>query len=298
MKRKNSGPGKLATFLYLFPGIALFSFVVIGPILAAAYYSFFNWHGGPKMTFDGIQNYLSMFKDSIFWQSFGNNIYLTIFCLVGQIGLAFIFACLMNYKGLRAKGLHRVVSYFPVTLSSVVVGFVWMMMYDYNYGVLNKFLTAIGRADLIKVWLSDEKGIMTVVSIPLVWQFIGMYLMIILAAMTSISPEIMEMAALDGANGIQRAVHITLPMVKNTLIISVMLCISGNMRAFDHIYSMTRGGPGHSSSVMALYAYDVSFSQMNMGYGAALSIGILVISTVIVVVTRGLLTRLTRKGDM
>lgn len=295
---KNHGPNKLTLALYLLPGLALFLFVVIVPIILAVYYSTFDWAGGTNMTFSGLKNYIAMMKDEIFWKSFQNNMYLTVFCLVGQIGMAFVFACLLSMRGLRLKSAHRVVSYFPVTLSAVVVGFVWTMIYDYNYGLINKFLEVIGKSDLAKVWLADEKSIMTVVSIPLVWQYIGMYLVIILAAMTSVSSEVNEMAELDGANGLQRAVYITLPLVKNTLIICVMLCISGNMRAFDHIYAMTRGGPGYSSSVMALYSYNVSFMQVNMGYGSALSIGILVISTLIVLTSRILLTRATQKGDV
>jgi raffinose/stachyose/melibiose transport system permease protein len=237
-----------------------------------------------------------MLHDSVFWHSFGNNIYLTVFCLIGQIGFAFLFACLLNTKGLKAKGFHRVVSYFPVTLSAVVVGFVWTMIYDYDYGILNFLLKLIDRGDLVRGWLSESKTIMTVVSIPLIWQYIGLYLVIILAAMTSISSEVLEMAEIDGANGFQRAVHIILPLIRGTLIICVMLCVSGNMRVFDHIYAMTRGGPGYSSSVMAQYAYNVSFMQVNMGYGSTLSLGILIISTALVASSRALLTWASRKG--
>jgi len=137
-----------------------------------------------------------------------------------------------------------------------------------------------------------------VISIPLVWQYIGMYLVIILAAMTAISPEVLEMAELDGAGTVRRAIHITFPLIKNTLIICLMLCISGNMKAFDHIYAMTRGGPGYASTVMALYSYNVSFMQMNMGYGTALSIGILVLSIALVGGSRGILTRFTKESDV
>ncbi len=295
---RRTGPSRLTMALYLLPSLALFLFVVIVPIFAAIYYSTFNWPGGQKMTPIGLENYRSMLNDPIFWSSFGNNVYLTVFCLIGQIGLAFLFACLLNAKGLRFKGLHRAVSYFPVTLSAVVVGFVWTMIYDYNYGILNLILNMMGRGDLVRVWLSDPALIMPVVSVPLVWQYIGMYLVIILAAMTSISPEVFEMAELDGAGGLRRAIHITLPMIRNTLIICVMLCISGNMRAFDHIYAMTRGGPGYASSVMAMYSYNVSFMQVNMGYGSTLSIGILIISMTLVTGARALLTRLTRGGAL
>jgi raffinose/stachyose/melibiose transport system permease protein len=281
---------------YLLPSLIVFLFVVVSPIFAAGYYSTFKWPGGRRMSPVGIQNYLDMFRDSIFWHSFANNIYITVFCLVGQIGFAFLFASLLNTKDLKAKSFHRVVSYFPVTLSAVVVGFVWTMIYDYNYGILNFLLRLAGGEESGHRWLSDPSTIMTVVSIPLIWQYIGMYLVIILAAMTSIPSEVLEMAQIDGAGGFKRAVHIVLPLIRSPLIICVMLCISGNMRVFDHIYAMTRGGPGYASSVMAQYAYNVSFMQVNMGYGSTLSIGILIISMVLVTSSRSLLMWLSRKG--
>ena len=289
-------PGVMAA--YLLPSLLLFLFVVIVPIIAAAYYSTFKWPGGLIKTPIGLGNYLELLKDNIFWASFRNNIFLTVFCLIGQIGFAFLFACLLSSRDLKMKSLHRSIAYFPVTVSSVVVGFVWSMIYDYNYGILNYLFKFIGRGDLARPWLSEPDTIMTIVSIPLTWQYIGLYLVIILAAMTSISPEIFEMAEIDGAGGFQKAVHITLPMTRGTLITCVMLCISGNMRAFDHIYAMTRGGPGYASSVMAMYAYNVSFMQMNMGYGSTLSLGILILSLALVLFSRAFLTWLSRRGEM
>ncbi|MDR1106261.1 MAG: sugar ABC transporter permease [Treponema sp.] len=294
--KNRTAPSKLVMAAYLLPSLIVFLFVVVSPIFAAGYYSTFKWPGGRRMSPVGIQNYLDMFRDSIFWHSFANNIYITVFCLVGQIGFAFLFASLLNTKDLKAKSFHRVVSYFPVTLSAVVVGFVWTMIYDYNYGILNFLLRLAGGEESGHRWLSDPSTIMTVVSIPLIWQYIGMYLVIILAAMTSIPSEVLEMAQIDGAGGFKRAVHIVLPLIRSPLIICVMLCISGNMRVFDHIYAMTRGGPGYASSVMAQYAYNVSFMQVNMGYGSTLSIGILIISMVLVTSSRSLLMWLSRKG--
>jgi len=283
---------------YLLPSLLLFIFVVIVPIFAAIYYSTFKWPGGMIKTPIGLGNYLDLLKDNVFWVSFRNNIFLTVFCLIGQIGFAFLFACLLYSRDIKMRDFHRSIAYFPVTVSSVVVGFVWTMIYDYNYGILNLLLKFMGMGDLAKPWLSEPNTIMTVVSIPLAWQYIGLYLVIILAAMTSISSEIFEMAEIDGAGGFQRAIHITLPMIRGTLITCVMLCISGNMKAFDHIYAMTRGGPGYASSVMAMYAYNVSFMQVNMGYGSTLSLGILILSLALVLVSRSFLTWLSRKGEV
>lgn len=287
-----NGPSSSTILAYLIPGTIIYSFSVLLPVLGAIYYSFFDWSGGPKMSFIGLGNYMELINDKIFWQSFGNNVYLTVVCIIGQIGIAFILASLLNSRLIKFKNLHRTVIFFPVTVSAVVVGFVWSLVYDYNYGLLNTMLKAIGAGSFVQPWLSSNEGIMTLISIPLIWQYIGLYLVILLAAFSSIDKEILEMAEIDGANDFQKAIHITLPMIKGAMLVCLMLCISGNMKAFDHIYVMTNGGPGNASTVMALYAYKTSFLKYRMGYGAAISIGTLILSLAIILTSRGLINRL------
>ena len=148
--------------------------------------------------------------------------------------------------------------------------------------MLNWLLTAIGQEEHTQVWLNNPKLVMTLVAIPLIWQYIGYYMLILLSATSAIDKSVLESAELDGANGIQRAVHVVLPLIKNTLVVCVILCVAGNMKAFDNIFVMTSGGPGNSSMVMALYGYKVSFTQQNMGYGSAISVGIFVLSILII----------------
>lgn len=250
------------------------------------------------MKFIGLGNYAELISDKTFWNSFGNNLYLTIFAIIGQVGLAFVFASMLSSRTARLKKLHRTLAFFPVTVSAVVVGFVWSMIYDYNYGLLNILLKAVGAGNLTQPWLSRNSGIMTLVSIPIIWQYIGLYMVIILAAFTSIDKEIIEMSEIDGANGFQRARFITLPMIRGSMLVCIMLCISGNMKVFDHIFVMTGGGPGNASMVMAMYAYQTSFLKYRMGYGSALSIGILILSLSIILISRTLLQGKGRKGDV
>lgn len=284
--------------LYLLPGIIWYSFIVLVPVVMAVYYGFFEWSGGVNKTFIGIQNYIEVLKDQVFVQSLRNNIFLTVVCLVGQIGIAFILAIFLNGRFARLKGFHRTMSYFPAVLSAIVIGFVWSLIYDYNYGFLNGFLKAIGREDLAQAWLNNDKIVLWLVVVPLVWQFIGYYMIIIMSALSSVDPQIFEVAEIDGATGWKRAVYITLPLVKNTLIVCVTLCIAGNMKIFDLIYSMTGGGPGTSSSVMAMYAYNSSFLSYKMGYGSAMSIVILVVSLVLVGGSRSLLMRFGKEDKV
>ncbi len=251
-------PKKSVLFAYLIIPVVIFVFAVFVPLVTALVYSFFQWKGGPVKTFNGLTNYITLFKDSTFWLSFRHNIFLVLVCIIGQIGIAFIFVLMINSKLVKLKGIHRTFGFFPSTVAAVSIGFIWKMIYDYNRGLINWFLDKIGRGDLAQVWLNNESLVMLLVAIPLVWQWIGYYMVILLSAISSIDQEIFEVAELDGANAVQRAVYIVLPLVKNTILVCVTLCIAGNMKAFDNIYVMTSGGPGTASMVMAMYGYQVS----------------------------------------
>jgi raffinose/stachyose/melibiose transport system permease protein len=288
-------PKKRYIFMYLCIPVALFIFTVIVPVFQALFYSFFKWTGGPNKTFTGLANYLTLAADKLFWQAFGHNLFLVAACILGQIGLAFIFVMILNVKSVKLKDLHSTLTFFPSTISAVAIGMVWRIIFDYRYGLLNFIIGALGFPEGQKIWLNEASSIMLVVSIPLIWQFIGYYMIILLSAITTIDKEIYEVAELDGANTAQRAIHITLPLIKNTLLVCLTLCIAGNMKAFDHIYVMTSGGPGSASNVMAMYGYITSFVQSNMGYGSAISMGIFILSLAIIGLTQSGIGRFSRE---
>ena len=268
--------------LYLLIPVIWYVFSVFVPLITAVFYSLFEWKGGPKKTFIGIDNYIALLQDETFWQAFSHNLYLVVACIIGQVGIAFVFVLIVNSRLVKLKGIHRTFGFFPSTISAVCIGFIWMMIYDYKRGILNWFLIQTGHEDSVQVWLNNPKLVMLLVAIPLIWQFIGYYMVILLSAISSVDAEIFEVAELDGANAFQRAIYIVLPLIKNTLLVCITLCVAGNMKAFDHIYAMTEGGPGTSSMVMAMYGYKISFAQMNMGYGSAISVGIFVVSLLVI----------------
>ncbi len=280
--------------LFLLPGLIWYSFMVAVPLISAVRQSFYNWKGGP-MTFTGLKNYQLLLTDTVFWQAFLNNIKITVLCVIGQIGLAFTFSCMLSMRFIRLKGMHRTVAYFPATVSAVVVGYVWGIIFNYDYGFINSALRAIGMGHLASAWLDSIQNIIYAVCIPIIWQYVGYYMIIILAGITAIDSEVYDMAEIDGASGVQKATKITLPLIRGTISVCVMLCISGNMKIFDHIYTLTNGGPGNSSLVMALYAYKTTFVKSQFGYGSALSVGILVLSLTLILLSRMLFTRPWRK---
>lgn len=291
-------PKKSTIFLYLLLPFVIYVFTVFVPLVAAMVYSFFEWKGGPAKTFNGVANYIELFHDSTFWQAFGNNIYLVVACLIGQIGIAFILVLLVNSKLAKCRNIHRTFGFFPSTISAVCVGMIWTMVYHNKYGILNWFLKVVGRADLCQVWLNDTTHIMLIVSIPLIWQFIGYYMVILFSAIASIDGQIFESAEIDGASSVQTAMHITLPLIKNTMLVCVTLCIAGNMKVFDNIYVMTHGGPGTASMVMAMYGYKISFEQSNMGYGSCISIGIFVLSLLVIGGSQWLIKKIGKRVEV
>lgn len=281
-------------FMYLCIPVIWYVFSVFIPLVTAMFYSLFEWRGGPNKTFIGVQNYITLLKDAVFWESFTHNIYIVIACIIGQVGIAFVIVLLVNSRLTKVKGIHRTFAFFPSTISAVYIGFIWMMIFDYKRGILNWFLEGIGQTDLTKVWLNEPKLVLLLVCIPLIWQYIGYYMVILLSAISSVDNEIFEVAELDGASAFQRAIYIVLPLIKNTLLVCITLCVAGNMKVFDHIYTMTKGGPGTSSMVLAMYGYNVSFAQQNMGYGSAISVGIFVVSIVVIVGIQQLINRLMK----
>mgnify|MGYP002412180471 CR=1 FL=1 len=239
-------PKKWLFVLLLGPGIVWYVFAVILPMLSSVFYSFFSVR---LDKFIGLNNYLELVKDEIFWYSFINNIIITVLCVVGQIGIALIFAALLSTRYVKLKNFHRAFIFFPAILSPVIVGFIWTIMYSTDYGLINFFLRALKLESLILPWLDDPKNVVFFVCIPIIWMYIGYYMVIIISGMSSIPNEVYEMADIDGASGMKKLIYITMPMIKNTLMVCLTLCISGNMQVFDIIYVMTGGGPGTSSSV-------------------------------------------------
>jgi raffinose/stachyose/melibiose transport system permease protein len=282
-----------AVFLYamvLIP-FTIYLFNTVIPLLTSVYYSLTKWKGIGSPKFIGFGNYVDLLNDSNFWLVTKNTLILMLYSVVGQIGIALILAFLMSSRNLKFKSFHRASIFFPVVMAPVVVAFVWKFFYNSNYGILNMFLKTIGLGNLIRNWLDDPSIILITVAIPVIWQYIGLYLIILMSAISGVPKEIYEAADIDGANVFQKSIYMTLPMIWNTLKISIILCASGAMKIYDQIYILTRGGPGRYSATMALYAYITTFDQGNFGLGSAIAISILIISLILAAIIQLLMGR-------
>lgn len=276
--------------LVLIPFI-LFFYILILPLGTSVYYSMCTWKGVGAPKFVLFSNYAALLKDNNFWLVVKNTLVYSLYCTLGQVGIALLISMLLTGKSILLRAFHRAVIFFPVVMAPVVVGFVWKIAYNSDYGFINTLLTAMGMENLIRFWLDDVNIVLTTVSIPVIWQYIGLYMVILLGAITSIPTEVYECAELDGADGIKRSIYITLPMIWDTLKIVIILVASGTMKIYDHIYVLTGGGPGRSSMSMAVYAYQNTFKFGKFGYGSAIAVIILVIALAIGLLVQALMGR-------
>lgn len=266
--------------LVLIPFI-YFVYVMIYPLGTSIYYSLTKWKGIGAPKFIGFQNYLTLLKSPDFWLVTKNTLFLSLVCTIGQVGIALIIAFLMTLRRLRLKSFHRAVIFFPVVMAPIVVGYVWRFIYNSNYGLLNAFLNAIGKSEWIRFWLDDQDIVLGMVSIPVIWQYIGLYMVILMSAVSAIPQEIFECAEIDGATGFKKSVYITLPMIWDTLKVCIILCAGGTMKIYDHLVALTNGGPGRATESLAMYCYEYTFKFGNFGMGSAIAVAILVLALVI-----------------
>lgn len=265
----------------LLPALLLYTFFVIIPIFWSAYYGFFNWSGVTDATFIGFDNYKEVIQNSIFWKSFKNNMIIVGASVFGQVPIALGFALLLRKSNFFQRFVRSAI-FLPMVISTVVVGLIWGYIYNPQFGIVNTVLHAVGLESWTRAWLADPTVNMYAVAIPIIWNYIGPYLIIFIAAIQNIPSEIEESASLDGATGLKKLYHITLPMLWTTIKVVIILCISGSLKAFDQVFIMTGGGPAQSTELMATYMYNNTFLIYRYGYGSAISTMIIILSLVLI----------------
>lgn len=281
---------KLAIFLGLLPALLIYLGIAVIPIAISIYYSFMDWNGLSAMTFVGFDNFSQIFSDSIFWKSVVNNIIIMLSGIVGQVPLGLLLALLLNGK-LRGGSFFRTVGFLPVVIPAVIVSLIWGMVYNTEYGFLNGILGLLGLESWQQNWLGNPSYSMISLAIAYIWQNCGFYMIIFIAALQNIPNEVYEAAELDGATGVKKTFHITIPMIKETIFVAIVYCISTSFRVFDLIHVMTGGGPAHNTEVMTIYMYNKTFINLQFGYGSAVSILILLFSLIVITAVNKLIKR-------
>ncbi|MFC5405227.1 carbohydrate ABC transporter permease [Cohnella soli] len=255
--------------MFVIPTLALYGLFFLYPMFSSAVYAFTNWNGLDDTRFIGLDNFSNAFGDASFRNAIMNNMYFIIVSVGLQVPIIVIFALLIsNVK--KFRGFYKTTVFIPSILSTSVIGILWSFIYDPDIGPIAAFLGFFGLDPIY--WLSDTKWAMIAILITNAWQWIGFYIVLILAAILAIPKDIDEAAAIDGANGPQRAWYLTVPLIKPIISVVVMLSIAGAMRVVDVVLVMTNGGPAEATDVMASYMVKKAINYGEYGYGMALSI--------------------------
>jgi raffinose/stachyose/melibiose transport system permease protein len=280
---------KATPYLFLGPALLVFGFAVLWPVLMTFAYSFTTWNGYGPMTFVGIDNYVKAAQDAIFRDSFTHVLIYIAVTLVLEVLVGLCLAGLVS--AIRRGSLwFRVAIFTPVMLPMVVVAVLWKFVYNSDFGLLNAALQALGLESMERVWLGDTSTALLAICVVSGWVFAGFYMTIFYAAFSQVSAEVVEAARLDGANEWQIFRRVKVPMIRNAITVSVLLCVTGGFQGFDLFYVMTNGGPYGSTEIPTTYLVKSVFSFGNVGYGSAMAI----LLTVIVVVIGLIFVRINR----
>ena len=270
------------SIVFLIPGLALYLYIVIGPMVQAVNTGFYEWKPGLQAVFIGLDNYADLFTDQVFLRSVGNTFTLMLGAMAIQLPLGFVFALLIHRK-VRGHAFFQTVFFIPMVLSTVVIAVLWAQIYQPRFGLLNTALEWLGLSALQRSWLGDTETALWSIIAVVGWQFVGLYMLIFLAALQRIPASITEAAALDGAVGWRRTRTITLPLIFDSFKLSVILAVTGSVQYFNLIWAMTQGGPANSSSVLASFMYIEAFRNSNLGLAAAVATVMLALNFVLAV---------------
>jgi ABC-type sugar transport system permease subunit len=273
MKRKRWSDNQIALALIIPPILFILTFTLL-PILKVFWLSLHNisvtepWLGTP---FVGIKNYINIMQDSRFWHSLGFTISFSVITVLFETAIG-IFLAIIAHKTFKFRGLVRAAILFPWALPTITNALTWRWMFNQDYGLFNSLLMKAHIIDEPLNWLGNSTLAYIAICIVAIWKTSSFMAIIILPGLQSIPDDLYESAKIDGASRFQSFFFITLPLLRNVLLVALVLRTLGTMQAFDLMYGLTGGGPGNATESLPMYIYQTAFVDLHWGYGSALSV--------------------------
>ncbi len=281
-----------SAYLFIAPGVILFSVFTLGGLIFAFYLTFHRWSIiEPEKPYVGMQNYEDMVHDERFVQSVLNTVYFTGASIPLTMVIGLTLALLLN-QPIRGRALFRTAYYLPVVTPFVVSAILWKWLYNGDYGLINHYLLKGHIIDQPLLWLSDKNLAMPAVIVMSVWASVGFSMVVYLAGLQAIPEELYESARMDGAGPLRRLWYITIPMLRPTTVFLLILGIIGSLQVFTQIFVMTSGGPVNRTTTMVYYMYLWGFKYFDMGYASTLAFALFAM----LLVFTALQLRLIRQG--
>lgn len=269
-KRKRTREILLIAF-FLAPSLIIFTLYRIIPLVWNGVLSFQFWSPYKPAEFAGLYHYQEMlFYDDVFWQVLLNTV---IFMLSAPLGiiLALGIALLVNAP-IKGRNLYRTIVFMSYPVMTVAVGIIWQWLYNEKVGLINYILMRLGIIDQGIPFLESFNLALPCVIVASIWQVVGFYMIVLLTGLQSIPPSLYESAAIDGASSWQRFRRITLPLIRPSIFICIVIGIINSFTNFDLVFVMTQGGPGHATDLLVTYIYDAAFKLSKFDYAAALTV--------------------------
>ena len=279
--------------IYALPTLVIFLLFAILPFFYNVYLSFSGWNGFTKdISLVGAANYSQLFSDPIAGKALVNNLELFVIGLVATMAISLFFAVNITRRSLKEREFYRVVFFFPNMLSIVIVALLWTFIFNPTFGLFNGLLKAVGLSALTHAWLGEIETVIGTLSVPWIWMSMGYYMVLFIAAIENIPQSVFESSSLDGAGLWRQTIHIIIPLIWETVRISLVFFV---VNAFSGTFTLvditTDGAPARASELLTTYMYKNAFSNSRFGYGAAIGICIFLI----LVVSSLLFLRLTRR---
>ena len=274
------------------PALIGFCLFILYPAFQVFRMSLYKWSGGTgKKTFIGINNFVTLFTSDKFWLAFVNTLFLMVFVTIVTMALSLFFAAIISRGKLKEAKLYRIVLFFPNVLSIVVIGIIFKNLFNPLTGIVNSFLSAMGKANLPN-WLGDSKYVLWVIALAMIWQAVGYYMVMYIAGMDGVSAELDEVSELEGANKIQEFFKITLPLIWPTVRTTLVFFILSTMNmSFQFVTVMTNGEPQGHSEVLLSYVNKQAFSNANFGYAMSVSVVVFLFSFILSLIAQALTAR-------
>jgi ABC-type sugar transport system permease subunit len=275
------------TWVLLLPALAIYLIFRAVPLLWNLVLSFTFWAPGQPLEFAGLYHYEEMaFYDGAFWTALKNT---AVFMLATpiSIALALAFALLVDQK-IAGRSIYRTIIFLPYPMMVVAVGIVWRWLYNDKVGLVNYVLRSLGLIDRPIAFLESYDFAMAAVIVAAVWQIVGFFMIIILTGLQNIPVHLYEAARIDGARAHHRFLRITLPLLRPSLFLCVILGVIASFTSFDLIYTMTGGGPGRATELLITYIYKTSFTLSKFDYAAALTVVMFVLFLALAALTNRL----------
>ncbi|KOF17686.1 sugar ABC transporter permease [Ensifer adhaerens] len=262
--------------LFMLPSIAFITGLFIIPLIMTIWMSFHNWPLLGRTKFVGLANYIELLGDSQLWHSLGFTLLYTGLVTAAIMMVAFPLALLVD-RPLRLAGVFRTIYFMPVVIGFGAASTLWMWLLNPDSGVFAQILVGNGLVDKAPRPLESFWPALSIVILMVVWKTAGFTMVILLTGLQSIPGDVMEAAKIDGANALTRFRRITLPLMRNSFMLALVLNITSSMLAFDQFFIITQGGPENSTISAVFSIYLASFSSYRLGYGSAMSFALLVV---------------------